>query len=236
MRGLKAIAAVLLLTSGAAHAQLSGTATFVTDYSFRAISLTSLDPALQGSIDWAHDSGFYAGAWASNIDYGPGVDGDIELDLYLGITGDAEGGFGWDAGLVYYTYLEADEPNAYPEAYFGLTYAMFELKQWYTNDYVGANLDSYYTEANASFELPAALGLNLHAGYNYGDAFKTDGNSEYIDYSVGVAYTVGNFNLELKYVDTDLDDNDSFFVTDDLFNTEGRVIFSVSTTFPWSAE
>ncbi len=74
-------AGLLVLTSGAAHAQVSGTVTAVSDYSFRAISLTSLDPALQGSIDWAHDSGFYAGAWASNIDYGPGVDGDIELDL-----------------------------------------------------------------------------------------------------------------------------------------------------------
>lgn len=236
MRGLKAIAAVLLLTTGVANAQLSGTVTAVSDYSFRAISLTNSDPALQGSIDWAHDSGFYAGAWASNIDYGPGVDGDIELDLYLGFAGGAEDGIGWDVGIVYYSYLGADDPNAYPEAWVGLTYAMFKFKQWYTNDYVGADLESYYTEANASFELPAAFGLNLHAGYNYGEAFKTAGNSEYIDYSVGVAYTLGNFKLELKYVDTNLDSNDSFFVKDDLFNTEGRAILSVATTFPWSSE
>ncbi len=233
MRSLKAIAAILLLTTGVAQAQVSGTVTTVSDYSFRAISLTALDPALQGSIDWAHDSGFYAGAWASNIEYGPGVDGDIELDLYLGIAGGAEGGIGWDVGLVYYTYLEADNPNKYPEAWFGVTYGVFELKQWYTNDYVGADVDSYYTEANVSIELPAAFGLNLHAGYNYGDAF---GNSEYIDSSVGVGYTLGNFSLELRYIATDLDDNDSFFVRDDLFNTEDRAIFSVSTTFPWASE
>lgn len=236
MQSLKAIAAILLLTTGVAQAQVSATVTGVSDYSFRAISLTALDPALQGSIDWAHDSGFYLGAWASNIDYGPGVDGDIELDLYLGIAGGTEGGIGWDAGLVYYTYPGSDginDINDYPEAWFGVTYGVFELKQWYTNDYTGLDVESYYTEGNLSLELPAGVALNLHAGYNYGNGF---GNSEYVDYSVGVGYTLGNVNLELKYVDTNLDNNDSFFVRDDLFNTEGRAIFSVSTTFPWGSE
>ncbi len=150
----------------------------------------------------------------------------------MGIAGGAEGGIGWDAGIVWYTYLGADDPNAYPEAWVGLTYGVFELKLWYTNDYVGADLETYYTEANVSIELPSDFGLNLHAGYNYGNGF---GGSDYFDYSVGVAYTLGNFNLELKYVDTDLDSNDLYFATGDLFNTEGRAIFSVSTTFPWAA-
>ena len=51
-----------------------------------------------------------------------------------------------------------------------------------------------------------------------------------IDYSVGVGYTIGKFNLALKYVDTDSD----VVVTTDEFNNEGRVIFTVATTFPWS--
>ena len=33
----------------------------------------------------------------------------------------------------------------------------------------------------------------------------------------------------MKYVDTDADVE----VTDDAFNNEGRVIFTVATTFPW---
>lgn len=232
MRGLKTIAAGLLLMTSVAHAQVTGTITATSDYDFRAISLSAKDPALQGSIDWAHESGFYLGAWASNIDYGA-ADGDIELDLYFGIAGGAEGGIGWDAGLVYYTYPGSNDINEYPEIYVGLTYGVFELKQWYTNDYTGVDVDSYYTEANLSFELPRGVALNLHAGYNYGDAF---GDSEYVDYSVGVGYTLGNFNLALRYIDTDLNDNDSFFTSDNVFNTEGRAIFSVSTTLPWASE
>jgi hypothetical protein len=35
-------------------------------------------------------------------------------------------------------------------------------------------------------------------------------------------------------VDTTLDDGDAVFGGDDLFNTEGRVIFTIATTFPWA--
>ena len=63
----------------------SSTVTGVSDYDFRGVSLSATDPALQASVDFAADSGFYAGAWVSNIDYGSAIDGDIELDLYGGL-------------------------------------------------------------------------------------------------------------------------------------------------------
>ncbi len=44
-----------------------------------------------------------------------------------------------------------------------------------------------------------------------------------------MGYTAGKFNFALKYVDTDSDVK----VTSDAFNNEGRVIFTVATTFPW---
>jgi uncharacterized protein (TIGR02001 family) len=234
MGRLRAIAAFLLMSAtGLAHAQFSGTITAVSDYDFRGVSLSATDPALQGSIDWAHDSGLYVGAWASNIDYGDDVDGDIEVDLYAGFAGGAEDGLGWDAGIVFYTYPGSDDIEDYPEAYVGLTYNIVEFKQWYTNDYAGTDEDGLYSELNLTFELPAGFGLGVHAGYNYGDVFE---DTEYIDYSVGVTYTLNNFNLELKWVDNDLSDSDPLFTEDDVFNTEGRAILSVSTTFPWSSE
>lgn len=234
MKLSQGVAAVLLLVSGAAaHAELSGTVGVVSDYDFRGISLSAKDPALQGSIDWAAESGFYVGAWGSNIDYGQGVDGDIEIDLYAGYAGETEAGLGWDVGLVYYTYPGSDDISDYPELYGALSYKWFEFKQWYSNDLSGTDLDGWYTEGNASFELPANFGLNLHLGYNYGDAFD---DTEYMDYSIGVAYTLGNFDLELKWVDNDLSNGDILYSRDDVFNSEGRAIFSVSTTFPWGKE
>jgi uncharacterized protein (TIGR02001 family) len=234
MRLSQGVAAALLLASGAvAHAEVTGTVTAVSDYDFRGISLSATDPALQGSIDWAGESGFYLGAWASNIDYGNDVDGDVEIDLYAGYAGETEAGLGWDVGLVYYTYPGADDINDYPEIYGALSYKWLELKQWYTNDYGGLDDDAWYTEGNASFELPANFGLNLHLGYNYGDAFD---DTEYMDYSIGFGYTLGNFDLELKWVDNDLSSGDFLYTRDDVFNSEGRAILSVSTTFPWGGE
>jgi uncharacterized protein (TIGR02001 family) len=240
MKLSQGVAAVLLLVSGAAaHAELSGTVTVVSDYDFRGMSLSAKDPALQGSIDWASESGFYVGAWGSNIDYGDDYDGNIELDLYAGFAGETETGLGWDVGLVWYLYPDSsssatrDEIADYPEIYGALSYKWFEFKQWYSNDLAGSDEDGFYSEANGSFELPAGFGLNLHLGYQYGDAWD---DSEFMDYSVGVGYTLGNFDLELKYVDTDLGSGDWAFSKDDVFNTEGRVIFGVSTTFPWGGE
>lgn len=240
MKLSQGVAAVLLMAAGAvAHAEVTGTVTVVSDYDFRGVSLSAKDPALQGSIDWASESGFYAGAWASNIDYGDDVDGDIELDLYGGFAGETAAGLGWDVGLVWYTYPGSSEEDAdiksYPELYGGLTYSFFEVKQWYTNDYSGTDEDAFYTEGNANFELPYDFTLALHLGYNYGDAFDApagEDDFDYLDYSVGVGYTLGHFDLGLKYVDNDMDDQNE----DDVFNSEGRAIFTVSTTFPWSNE
>lgn len=220
----------LLGAAAAAHAELSATATGISDYRFRGISLTNDDPALQGSIDWAGENGFYVGAWASNIDFGNDVDGDIEVDLYAGFAGGAEDGLGWDVGIVWYAYPGADDIDDYPEIYAGLSFGVFDVKQWYSNDLSGTELDGWYTEGNASFALPANLTLNLHAGYNYGDAFD---DTEYLDYSIGLAYTLGNFELGLAWIDTDLDDGDALFSDDDLFNSDGTVVLSVSTSFPW---
>lgn len=85
MRRLRALVSEMALLTGTAHAGVSGTVTATNDYDFRGISQSATDIALQGSLDWAHDSGFFLGAWASNVDFSsPGADfkEDIEVDLY----------------------------------------------------------------------------------------------------------------------------------------------------------
>jgi uncharacterized protein (TIGR02001 family) len=234
MRGLKAIAAILLLTTGVAHAEVTGTVTVVSDYVFRGITQSAEDPALQGSIDWAHDSGLYVGAWGSCcLDFGSET--SEEIDLYAGFAGGEEGGFGYDVGFVYYYYLPDDDDIEYFEIYLGGSYGPFDAKFWYSDDYVNSGESSQYLEANLNYPLPQNFTLLAHFGYNLGDAFDVIDN-EYYDYSVGVGYTLGHFDLELKYIDTDIDEGDALFTNDEILNAEDRVFFSVSTTFPWSSE
>ena len=61
----------LMLVAGPALAgEFSSTITATSDYDFRGVSQTGKDPALQLSLDYAFDSGFYAGLWGSNVDFG----------------------------------------------------------------------------------------------------------------------------------------------------------------------
>ncbi len=231
MKLSQGVAAILLMAAGAAaQAEISSTVTATSDYDFRGITQTGQDPALQASLDYAHDSGFYAGAWASNVDFD--TEGNVEVDLYTGFAGGET--FPWDVGMVWYTYPGSDgEILDYPEFYASLGYKWIEGKIWYTSNMWGSSENAMYYEANANFELPANFGLGLHGGYSDGD-FWDDNYDSYFDYSVGVTYTLGHFDLNLKWVDGS--DAKAFDTGSDFSSSEARAIFSVSTTFPWSNE
>ena len=236
MKYLRIIASLSLLTASAAYAGVSSTVTAINDYDFRGISLSAKDPAIQASLDYAHDSGFYIGAWASNADFGPGFDVDFELDLYAGFAKTLDSGLGYSAGVVYYQWPGGEYPSGggldYAEFFVGMNYKMFSTKLWYSNNYSGLKADGYYFEGNLAVPLPHNFTLNTHAGYSFGDYWSKLTGDKPLDWSVGVGYTAGKFNLALKYVDTDTD----VVVKDDAFNNEGRVIFSVATTFPWASK
>lgn len=46
----------------------TGYVSFVSDYRFRGISQTMREPAIQGGLDYAHETGFYLGTFGSNVD------------------------------------------------------------------------------------------------------------------------------------------------------------------------
>ena len=213
----------------AAHAEITGTVTVVSDYDFRGITQTAQDPALQGSLDYAHESGFYIGAWASNVDFGDCCDEEVEVDYYTGFRGGEDITF--DVGLIYYSYPGAEGID-FPEVYASLGYKWISGKIWYSDGFGGTDDSAMYYEANGAFELPANFGLTAHLGYSDGDYWS---GSEYTDYSIGVTYALSNFTLGLKWVDgSDLEALDG--TPGDVSSSEARAIFSVSTTFPWSSE
>lgn len=230
MQNLRILAALGLMGAAAvANAEVTSSWTLTNDYDFRGNSQSAKDPAIQGSIDYAAESGWYVGAWGSNVDFDSDV--DLEVDLYTGFSGESEGGLGYDVGVVYYAYPDDSDLN-YFEAYGGISKDWFDTKLWFSNDFGGdstaGSTEAFYLEANATFPLPQNFSVLAHVGYSWGDYWDQVGD-ETIDYAIGVGYTVGKFDLALKYVDTDTD----VVVRDDVFNNEGRVIFTLATTFPW---
>lgn len=245
---LKSIAAGVILVAGSAHAGLTETVTIVNDYDFRGISQSAQDDALQLSVDYTPGSGWYLGAWGSNVEFGDAT--SFELDIYTGFSGSA-GSFGYDVGVVWYTYDESI--YNFPELYASATIGPFKGKVWYSNEFAGVNIDpttltvdrdseaAYYVEGNLTFPLDDTFSLLVHAGYSFGDYWDEVGelasavsgqslDGEYLDYSVGLSGTFGKFTTTLKYVDTDTDiENDSSKV----FNNDRRIVIGVATTFPW---
>ncbi len=222
----------LLAVAGATQAGVTSTWTATNDYDFRGNSQSAKDPAIQGSLDYAHESGWYIGAWASNVDFhANGEQTDLEVDLYTGFTKTLESGLAWDAGIVGYQYDESDAN--YFEVYGSLAKDWFKAKLWYSPDFGGdttsGDTAAWYVEANGTFPLPQNFSILAHVGYSTGDYWDDVYTDDLIDYSIGVGYTAGKFNLALKYADTD---SDVQVVTDE-FNNEGRVLLTVATSFPW---
>src|SRR5262245_31276090 len=88
--------------------KLSANIGLATEYVFRGISQTSEGAAVQGGFD-ATCGMFYAGVWASNLDWGAN-DGrsvaNIEMDWYGGVKFNT-GRIAWYLGVTYYTYPRA---------------------------------------------------------------------------------------------------------------------------------
>jgi len=223
------IASALLAGSSAALAEISGNVALTTDYVFRGVSQTDNQFALQGGFDYAHESGFYAGTWASNVDSnffsGTSTDPQIELDLYAGFSGELENGVGYDVGILHYDYpgYSASDTN---EVYVSGSYNNFTVSFNYSDElsFIGSDESAWYLAAGYDMDLPEDFGLSLHVGLNDGDAYDTTSYpTQYVDWSVGLSKSVGGVDLGLTYTDTD-DDGETLFggVAD------SKVVFSVS--------
>ena len=79
---------------------------FVSDYRARGVSQTWRKAAVQGGIDLTHSSGFYAGAFGSNVTPNTYPNANVELDLYAGYNGEVSAveGLGYTAGVIGYFY------------------------------------------------------------------------------------------------------------------------------------
>lgn len=220
MRNLRILAALgLLATAAAANAEVSGTAAIVSDYDFRGITQTAEDPAVQLSIDYAHESGWYVGTWGSNVDFGTD-DPSTEVDLYTGFKGSV-GDFGYDAGIVYYAYPTASDLN-FAEIYGKASISIVSGGLYYSNDFGATDESAFYAYADVG--IPAGpVTFGLHAGYSDGDAIEAlFGDDSYADYSAGISYSASNLTLSLKWVTSDFDSG-----------SDDRIVLGISTALPW---
>lgn len=223
-------AAASLAMGGSAMAQdssvdVSFNLGVASDYVFRGVSQTDEGPQVFGGADVTSGI-FYAGVWATNVDFLDST--DAEVDLYAGVRPTA-GPFSLDFGAIYYGYV--DEPS-------GADYAYWEFKAaasapigqatvgaalYYSPDFTGAAADeALYYEINAAMPLSDKASLSGAIGRQEVE-ISGFGDSDYTTWNVGVGYLItDNVGLDLRYWDTE----------DDPFGdiSEERIVASLKLT------
>lgn len=221
-------ASPLAISTAAAEVTFSGNVALTTDYVYRGISQTDEGAAIQGGFDLEHSSGFYAGVWASNLDFGD--DADIEIDYYAGVTGEFSNKIGWDVGALYYSYPDSDDADDgdydFTEVHGSLSYdfgpAAVTGGLAYSDDFFGNTGDSLYANVDVDVPLPNDFSLGLHYGNQ-----DIDDVDDYNDWSVGLSKSLGGFDFALNYHDTDIDEDDTNAAATDKLSDD-RFVFTIS--------
>lgn len=238
------VAALAAMTIGfAMPAQASENATFgtfggnltiATDYMFRGVSNSNEKPQVQAGINWSHDSGIYAGVWATNTDFG-GSGNSMELDPYIGFADSiGDTGFSYDVGYWLYTYPGSESDFDYSEFYAIGTWTSGDLSLspsvWYSINYFGEDfldeVEGLAYDLTASHALPWNMDVSARVGEQ---TFRDGGDGlDYLFYDIGVTRMAGGFSLGLRWHDTE---GIEAALIGDKDLAEGRFVFNVTRSF-----
>ena len=201
--GVALLASLPLLAS----AQLTGNVSLTTNYKFRgqdqdASKAKAVKPALQGGFDYAFgESGWYVGNWNSSVDWL--ANNSLEADLYGGYKFKAAGA-DFDLGALTYIYPGNASGNT-TELYGAATFGPVTAKYSHTvsKDYfgwAGAKAGSGLKGRNTGYlnlalaqEVAPSLTLKASVGFTrFASDIKDTGVPNYMDYSLGGAYDLGD--------------------------------------------
>ncbi len=182
-------------------AELEANIGVASNYVWRGLTQTDDSAAVSGGLDYGHESGFYVGAWTSNVDFG---DNGYEFDVYGGYAGEAAG-ISYDVGYIYYAYPTLDDAN-FSELYLSGGFGPVSAAINYQVDADFTDENYLYFELAGEFALSEDYGLKVFAGvYD----LKADGDDVT---NFGATLSKGEFSLTAVKNDVDDDDDPRVFV------------------------
>jgi uncharacterized protein (TIGR02001 family) len=235
LSGAIALTGALLVGAVSADAQsieMTGNVSIVSDYSYRGISQTQEEPAVQGGIDLSLPSFLYLGIWGSSVNFGEAVDGpdrpSMELDLYGGIA-PSFGGFDVDLGAIYYLYPGAATEMGYDfwELYGGLSRGVGPLglgvSVAYSPDFFGDTGEAVWAGVDASVAVPNTP-FTIDGSFGR-QTVEDDAVIDYNAWSVGASTELFGTSLGAALTGTDQTAEEC----DEICDT--RVILSIGRSF-----
>lgn len=187
----------------AAAAGFSGTAALTSDYVWRGTSQSNEDPAVQGGFKVAGDSGLYAQAWGSSVEFAPETRASSEVDLVVGWSGALSEALALDVNLTRYWYPSAAVDLDWTEAIATLTlHDNYWLQVGHSNDALASDERGTYAQVGARFPLTESIRIEAAAGHYWLDT--AGGYDDYAHAQLGGVWAFPSpFELRLTVHDTD---------------------------------
>lgn len=174
---------------------LSGTVSLVSEYMSRGMHMNWDNPALQGSVDFVHSSGWYASLWGSQVDDKYYANGSTEIDVLAGFRGAIDKHWGYDVGIGAYFYPGANwgklKPSPWPSGRYDTVEATFAINYDWVSVKYSHTLTDYYGYDDQTVPL-MAYNSGVVGGVKSGHDTKGSGYLEAnANYDLGSGYLLG---------------------------------------------
>jgi uncharacterized protein (TIGR02001 family) len=197
----------------------NGTVSVASDYTFRGISQTLEQIAIQGGITGSTPSGLYLGTWGSSLNFGeaaPTNRAQAEIDVFGGFkksTSLAD----VDLGLLYYGYPGTGDTYEYDflEVALGLSRAFgsasIGAKAAYSPDYFASSGSALYVSGSLGFAIPSSpFSLSAAIGHQTIETNMAFGTPDYTDFTLGGSVSTLGVSVGAAFVGTDLTDAECY--------------------------
>jgi uncharacterized protein (TIGR02001 family) len=215
-----------------------------TDYVSRGITQTGNDPAIQGYIEPSYGLGpvlgdVFVNVWSSNVDFGSGFDG-AEIDVAGGLKPKFLGPkWSPNIGYVHYFYAPEDVSPDYGEIYAKTDYTFGENDRFtlrglifFAPDFSQTGKTATWIAGGGRVKLWQNVGVYAGVGYQF---FEDPNAFEQLAWTAGASYYWKSLTFDVRYWDTDLNDNECLVRSGFRSGCDARVVGTISFDTTWSA-
>lgn len=201
-RGTLAVWLALVATN--VFAQISGTASLVSNYRFRGVSLSGNEPAAQLGLAYDDAQGWYTGVFASTVKFATPSRVELQAVPFVGYAWRSAAEVTWEVGADYSFFSGSAQGYAYPEFYVGVASGNLSGRLYYSPRYFGLKSRLIYAELNATPLLFDRARLLAHLGLLTsinGDLYYA-GPTHVLDARIGVGVDFDQLSVQLSWVGT----------------------------------
>jgi uncharacterized protein (TIGR02001 family) len=192
----------MLGLSSMATAEITTNIGVTSNYVWRGMTQSANSTSFSGGLDWSSDMGIYAGTWIAD------AWDSYEMDLYGGYKGEL-GDFGYDGGLIYYSYT-TDADSNFGEVYLNGSWKFLSAGLAYVitaEDAVEAVKSDRYYYVGGNYDLPQDFAIGLTVGYVDPAGDGKDDMDSFTHYQIDLSKSAGEFgDVTLSLSDTNMDD------------------------------